>query len=30
MFILSLERQDSIIDSYKDWSSIREIYNTTT
>ena len=28
MFILSLERQDSIIDSYKEWSSIKEIYNT--
>ena len=28
MFILSLERQESIIDSYKEWSSIKEIYNT--
>ena len=28
MFILSLERQESIIDTYKEWSSIKEIYNT--
>lgn len=28
MFILSLERQESIINSYKEWSSIKEIYNT--
>ena len=28
MFILSLEKQNSIINSYKEWSSIKDIYNT--